>query len=434
MKITNKDIFYDPGFIFIMLWVLVTLFLLLLPIESRFSSLLNITLVNMTFVLIASLSSILGRRIPKIKLFSNKKLLSKQKLHFIINFSVICSILGLCFVIYDRIFVRGIDYSLGLRNARYQWLSLGDIGSIWSKIGNLMIPFCYCALFLSIFHWERLPKIKRLIGFFVGLGTQVTLSILNGGRSNILIAVMFVFVTCIIRKAQGKNFLPIFNLKTIIVLGIIAVFLLKYCISILYTFSDNNVTYLSKAAYSLGADISLEYIKNPNMVINTITHIFLYLFHGSFYTGAVLENMPFTVSIDQNISLRGLWSILDKLHLIDYDLQLPPFDSGSGAFIAVPGIFLYDYGYVGFVLASILVGIFLGLTVKVIRQRKSNLGIIGLVFSITVLIHVFLSPVTMALGLGYFPFMIFAMIAMEIIAGFVYGFSGWTQVPEVTGQ
>lgn len=423
-KINKCDL---PIGLFILLWLFVTLGLIALPVTPRFSNMFAITLLNALFVLIISIVAFLWiHRAPKIKLLSVQLVpMNRRKMGFIWRFSLVSSLIGVLFVAFDRIFMRGIDYSEGVRNARYQWLASDVTGSIFGKLGNLMIPFSYCLLFICIFHWESIVTKKRVLGVAIGFFVQISFAMLNGGRSNILVAIIFIFVCCIIRKGQGKTFFPPLKMKLIV--GVTGIFLIfQYCISIFYAFTENSIYYLMQNIYYLGGRLENWYYEYTTPLLNSIINIFMYLFHGSFYSGAVLSNVPTHVSINQNMSLRGLWNILGQLNIIDYQIELPNFDAGSGAFVAVPGILLYDYGYIGFILSSIIIGVLVGVAVKEIVNRKKKLGIIRLTFCFIVLMHIYLSPVTMALGLGYFTFMIFALVAMEIIAGLFYGFSSWT--------
>lgn len=416
-----------PIGLFVLMWFVVTLGLIVFPVTPRFSDIFSITLLNALFVFFVSTAAALWiHRAPKIILFPTRiKPMNKEKMIFIWRFSFVSSLVGVIFVAIDRIFIRGIDYSQGVRSARYQWLSLEVTGSIFGKLGNLMIPFSYCLLFICIFHWESMSTKKRIFGIMIAFIVQIGFAMLNGGRSNILMVIIFVLVCCIMRKGQGKSFFPPLKMKFIFTtLGIYFVF--QYCISIFYAFADNSVYYLRQNIYYMGGRLENWYYECATPLMNSIINIFMYLFHGSFYAGAVICDVPTQVSIDQNISLRGLWNILGRLNLIDYQMQLPDFDSGAGAFVSVPGILLYDYGYIGFVLGSVFFGLMVGVATKEIINSKKKMGIIRLTFCFIVLIHIYLSPVTMALGLGYFTFMIFALVMMEIIAGLFYGFSSWT--------
>lgn len=416
---------------FIGLWVLSALTLLILPISSKFNNIFETTILIVFFVTTVSCVSILWyQNTPRIRLsYTKKKAISHKKLSFIIHFSIITSISGIVIVLLDRIFVRGIDYSLGFRAARYQWLSLGNVGSIWGKLGNLMIPFSYCALFMGIFHWEHISKKQRFLSLASGFGVQTFFAVLNGGRSNILMALIFAFTTCVMRKSQGKRFIP--RIKGLpIYIGIASILLFIYVSVIFYAFTDNNLDYLELTARNLGAELNGWYFENSNPFMNTVIQIVLYLLHGIYYTGAVLLNNSGIANLNSNMSLRGILVILARLHLVDYQMELPSFDGGGGNFVALPGILIYDYGYLGFAAATILLGILTGSVLKCLNQKTKNLGIIELVFSLTVLIHINMSMIDMALGFGYFLFMVFAMVMMEIIASQMYGFSGWTKIKE----
>ena len=67
----------------------------------------------------------------------------------------------------------------------------------------------------------------------------------------------------------------------------------------------------------------------------------------------------------------------------------------------------------------------MGNTLKFLNTRPNNYGIVELLLSIFTLLHLYMSMITMALGFGYFMFMIFAIFMMEIIARAKYGKSSW---------
>lgn len=346
-------------------------------------------------------------------------------MQFIIQVSGILTILGNIFVLYDRIFIRGVDYSLGVRNARYQWLSSNIDGSVLSKIGNLMIPLSYCCLFFAVFHWESLNKKEKVFSFFTGLAGPVLLAVINGGRSNILIAIVFALCVCILRKYQGKKFLPHIKGRNLLLI-LLGILLFNYIESIFYAFADNSLWRLNLYLSILGAETDNWYKGIP--FINTIIEIILYLFHGIYYSGAVVEfntGLINITDINHNYTFRSIFATFNDF--LDYKMVLAPFDRGS-SFIAVPGIFLYDYGYVGFIFMSVILGVFFGEVMKHINTKIQNLSNAEVTGCIVVLMHIFMSPVTMASGIGYFLFMIFGMIIMEIIAGGIYGSSGWTLI------
>src|SRR5690606_20489544 len=103
------------------------------------------------------------------------------------------------------------NYSLGLRHARYQWLNSTG-GSLPSVIGNLLIPFGYVSIFLLIIHYSKLSKISRFLLLTSAIISVFGHSALNGGRSNILLALILAIIAIIV-KNKGKKKVFSFNLK-----------------------------------------------------------------------------------------------------------------------------------------------------------------------------------------------------------------------------
>lgn len=413
---------------FIGIWVISLFALWILPIQSKLGNEFESIMLISAFVIIVSASAVfwyLGTRRIKFK-SRNPKEISIRKIKFIVYWSTVSTIIGNLFVYIDRVYFRGIDYSRGFRNARYQWNASTIPGSIISVMENLMIPFSYCALFMGVFHWEVLNKRQRFIAIIAGFGGQFGIAMLNGGRSNILLSIIFAFVICILRKYIGKTFLPRFQGRALWgALGLTVI--LSYVAAIMYAFTGNDLKYLHLTADFLGAKVISDYQGNP--VINMITEMVLYMLHGIYYVSAVISNNPGVADINHNMSFRWIFVMLARTPLLrSYEMKLPDFDGGGGNFVALPGILLYDYGYFGFFIASIIFGIMFGATLKFLNSNRNNYGLTELIIVLFVLIHLYMSMITMALSFGYFMFMIFAMVSMELIAGLKYGKSGWVKV------
>lgn len=416
-----------PIIYFIDVWILSGIILAILPVKSRFNNSLDIFCVCLIFVLIVSITAIFWfQKTPIIRIHHyDIKELPERKMVFIIDASSIATLLGNIFLFYDRVFIRGINYSLGLRNARYQWLNSTVSGSALSKIGNLLIPFSYCALFMGIYHWENLVPKKRWQAVIFGFGGQVAIAMLNGGRSNILMAIAFAFVTCIIRKYQGKRMFPKINGK--LVLGaIVGIALIRYVSSIFFFDAENDKAYLTQVANMFGYDINPTYISNP--LTNLLSQIFLYILHGINFIGAQLKYGGGIADINHNMTFRGIFVLLGRLPGFNYTMELPSYDGGAGNFIALPGEMLNDYGYFGFVVACIFLGILAGDALKYINRGDHNVSNLELTFTIGVFLQLYLSMLGDIIGFGYFLFMVYAMLVMELFSGLKYGFSGWTSL------
>lgn len=431
MNTGNKSYFAIA--VFVALWAIALVGMFILPFESIFGFDTEAILLIMVFVSILAGTAMLWQNTPVFRISSQRKQLcpmSRSKLTFLVHLSLVGTFIGNVLVLIDRIVVRGIDYSAGLRAARYQWLQSEELGgSSISILGNLLIPVSYCGLFLGIFHWESLGYRDRFIALLAGFGGPVCFAMINGGRSNILMALAFAFCVCLLRKYRGKTFFPKIKGKTIF--GLIAVFVLfQYLESLFFSFSDNTKSYLESLALGLGVRLDSAY--NGSEVENLINLTALYLLHGNYAISAVLSSTPeffdFT-DLNHNVTFRYLLVlILSRIPLIEYQMELPEFDSGMGGFISIPGIFLYDYGILGFLLATFIMGVLFGEAIKVMKARSFDIGIGRLVFCIAVLINIYLSMVTMAMNLGYFWFMVFGMIAMELASRTRYDCSTWLEV------
>lgn len=418
--------------LFIIFWVLAGLILWILPIESKFGNAFETFLLSLLFVLIVYAVGVIwfkSTTITHIRFFStnNKSLkaMPYAKLKYIIKLSGVFTIIGNALVLFERIFIRHIDFSLGFRNARYQWLASSDSGTLISVFGNLLIPFSYAALFMGVFHWERIKRKEKVFSLLTGLGGQAFLAVMNGGRSNILCVLFFLLIVCVIRRSCGKKFLPKIHGK-IFLMGIALIVVLSYVKSIMYAFSDNNLAYLQTTVDGLGGKLKQFYSSNPSM--NTIIQICMYILHGTYYSGAVIQNYSGIADINHNMSLRGIMVLLGRLPFFDYHMELPNFDGGSGTFVALPGILLYDYGYIGFVLTSILFGILLGGVLKRLNKKNNSLSNFDVIFCVMVLMHLYMSMIDMALGFGYCIFIIFGMFAPEYLSAKKFGKTSWTDI------
>lgn len=411
---------------FVLIWIIVGLGMILLPINSRFGYDLEVFFICTLFVVVVSITAVLWlRNTPQVVLGRKSiNLLSRMKLYFIIKFSILSSILGLFLVIYDRVFVRGIDYSLGLRYARYQWLDGGVTGSIYGIIGNLLIPFSFCALFMSLYHWEKLNFKYKFLGIIVGFGGEFCLAMLNGGRSNVLLSIEFAFAVCVIRLYHGKSLIP--RIRAKILLGIIVgVILIKYVESIFFAFSVNDTVYLNRLAYMLGTKVSDSY--EGNSFFNIIIEMFIYLFHGVNYIGAQIEYGSGFADLSHNMTLRGIMTILSRALGVHYESELPSFDGGGGNFVALPGQLLYDYTIIFYIPICIIIGIFSGIMLKLLNKKNHNCSCVELLYVIVMMLVLYHSAIGMAIGFSYFFFMVFAILAMEIISIIKFGKgSNWT--------
>ncbi|MGD1862381.1 MAG: hypothetical protein ACFB0E_20735 [Leptolyngbyaceae cyanobacterium] len=339
-----------------------------------------------------------------------------------VRFSCFLSVLGICLILYDRIFIQGIDYTAGIASAREQWRVLGEqrqgISSLASFLGNILSPFCFIPTALIHLHYEKLKGKDKYIGLSVGITNLFLICLLSGGRSSLLLQISITISICLMRNISSK--LPFFpgskNLRLIIPS---VLFILVLIYSTYIFFSRAAISDVTAKVYSLGfieylggretqSFHQIEYLDEPLKSITYLSTVTLaYLVHSLWTFGILLDSIIFSPG---SFSFVYLKSLLAKLSLATAPEAV--LDELQGRFLPLPGILWYDIRYF-FVIASIIHGFCLGLAnVMVVRLRLDGLkfAFIISVFSIT-----FLSPFCFAINLYAFPFVMFSCIFMHSV-------------------
>lgn len=414
---------------FLLSWIFTYFIMFIIPAEPRYPNKEMNFLINFTFTFIIVLVGIFISKvgfeiIRKIKIKRNNyKKMSIKKLNFIINFSSINSIIGILLICYDRVFIRGIDYSVGLRNARYQWLASSG-GSIVSILGNVLVSFSFVALIMGLIHWEKISRIKRFLFLSSGLSIPFIHGALNGGRSNVFILVMSIITSLVLRKSIGSKFFPKFRakyLKTFVIAFISLFFVIQIFSSSAEMANVDNAEYSKSIIYALRGEMdeNLKYSAETPKIIYSFSSVGAYLIHGQW----VAQESYSLSSKPGNFTLSTIKEILRVVKLYSKPPESNAF-SDIGAFISFPGALHYDYGIVGVLLGSIFIGILYGISLVILRLNYLINGFL-LAFVFEMLMLLFLSPLFIANGLMYFNFIIFGCIFMEIIARILYGKSSW---------
>lgn len=411
----------------ILIWVVDFLLLLLLPFGSQYGNEIICFCLSLIFLLQMVMSGFIMSsyfekrpfRIGKAKKNIPVKIINKS-----ISLFSCLSICGIILILYDRIFIRGIDYSQGLRNARYQWIN-SQGGSLSSIAGNLLVPLSYCALFFSIYHWEDLKKFRRLTGALVGVGIPVTQALINGGRSNILIAAFFVLATLVCRQTTGKNFFPQSKGMWLIGAGtMIVMFVAVFGVFLSSAAGIGLKNYTIALVEMNGGKVSNEYLNgNDNILQNVIMLFSSYLFHGQWRFGQIV-NIPFFERPGDDILLPFM-IMLKRFHLYSGEAINPPMIAGN--FLNVPGGFYYDFDLIGILFGSLFLGTMLGLAISFLK-RRSSMGGLRLSFVIASLMIVFSTPICNMFGFAYFVFVIYALIAGDIAIRLLWGRYSWMKL------
>lgn len=394
----------------------------LIPAYSAEPNLEFLILLNTVFVSVVLVSAVVTYKLLLLpNSSSNFKAMTASQLSFNVGFSSLGALLGIGLVFYDRVFLRGIDYSVGLRRARYQWLA-SEGGSLVSVVGNLLVPFCYVSMFFLIVHFSRLSRCARLLLFSSAIFGVFGHAALNGGRSNVLLALIMVLSAYLLRWQGGGKRLFFAGCYKILPVCFLAIFYVASIIKSSAVMGGVDVETLTvlgvESLYGQVGDYFNSHHEGSEYLYFMIYGI-AYLYHGQ-WTAQVAYSLPVR---DGSYTFHPFSVILNKLGFIDAPLQTG-FFSDTGAFISLPGAFYYDFGFVGVVILSLVVGWLLGLVLRMICV-DGNIGGGRLAFIIYVLFLVLLSPILPAYGLSYLNFIIFAFAFLGVLNAFLYrrGFS-----------
>ncbi|MDT3709489.1 MAG: hypothetical protein ROZ65_05035 [Pseudomonadaceae bacterium] len=391
--------------------------LFLIPAYSVEPNLEFLLLLNTVFVSVVLMSAVLTYKLLPLPTSSTSfKGMSASQLKFNVGFSSLGALLGISLVFYDRVFLRGIDYSLGLRHARYQWLA-SEGGSLVSVIGNLLIPFCYVSIFFLVVHYSRLSRFATLLLFSSAFFGVFGHAALNGGRSNVLLALVMGLSAYLLRRQGAPKRLFFANYYKLLPVGLFAIFYVASIIKSSAVMGGVDVETLTilgvESLYGQVSDYFKSRLEGSEYLYLMIYGI-AYLYHGQ-WTAQVTYSLPVR---DGSYTFYPFSVILNELGLIDAPLQAG-FFSDTGAFISLPGAFYYDFGFMGVVVLSLVVGWLLGLTLRMICADR-NIGGGRLAFIIYVLYLVLLSPILPAYGLSYLNFIIFAFAILGVLNAFLY--------------
>lgn len=365
-----------------------------------FSCLLNSLFISLTFSF-AIFSYLLPTRITKCY-----RIVPLKQLKFNVWISSIAAVSGLIFIFYDRVYVRGINYNDGLRAARYEWLSSTG-GGFFGVSGNLMIPLSYFSLFLLIVNHKRLPKLYNFMLIFSATAGILGHAALNGGRSNVLIAVVFsLSIYLFVERRTKLNIkLNLTSLSAFILCGMFLVYMTNQSAEM----AGISVKSLSKLGIeSLYGIVDDDFDQFSNQVIYFIYYILTYLFHGN-WTAEISYSLNATPG---SYTLYPFSVILNMLGLIQQPIEPGAF-SASGAFISLPGAIYYDYGFIGCLILFPLLGVIFGSAIYAIKY--CSLGPIGIGLCLYPVVIMFMSPILPAYGLMYFNFIIYIFIVMGVV-------------------
>jgi hypothetical protein len=335
----------------------------------------------------------------------------------LIQLAIALSIVGLLAIIYDKVYVQGIDYSEGIALAREEWRRLGEEregrpSSIYSICGYLFGSAYFVAVVLAITQVRVLSAGERLLTLVVSFALLIANSALVGGRSSVLLLTAFVFGALSARRGLSlRELLPAASQR--LLLSILAFAGGAYTVFVFYQRAQAGdvpaLQYALDFLPFLGVEVD-DWYRNllDDGALSSFSAMCVlalsYLTH-SFASVAAIVDSP---TEHKTIVFLGMHQLLQNLGLAsepDFDWLL------VGRFPSVPGAYLHQFGWFGFTVASCLTGMISGATtVWTTRAPHRVLPLGAYVMAATTLV---LTPQLFAPDFLSFPFVAasFFMIA-----------------------
>jgi hypothetical protein len=327
---------------------------------------------------------------------------------------------GFASLLFDRVVIQGIDYSQGLAVARELWKQSGEsrnrVSSVFSVTGYLIGFSFFCSIAVAHLHWELVPKWERRLVIFGGVILVMANSVLIGGRSIVLVQLAAIVAVAGIRKLKGMPAFPGHGGRVFLIGG--GVFLLALGYSI-YVFSDRAAAGATlPAAYAVatlewlgGEPTDAFYAMNrmPETFANTselaaLAGVYLTHSFGTFESLLEYDSTPGSMTF---VFARAMLARMGAVSEASEALTL------DGRFLSLPGSLWYDYGWLGFYLGAIAMGILIGL-VRPLLSWVSGGGL-GLAAALTLLLTGLLAPLVMAVDVLCVPFMILGFMILDLI-------------------
>lgn len=421
---------------FVGIWLIYWAVIALLPVHSIYPATLEAFALQCTFVALVLVAytlayAILGASaLPAVGRFD---LPTTPKL---IRIALGMSIIGFFFLIYDKIYIQGIDFSDGIAVAREEWRRVGEdregqVSSIFSVLGYLMGSGYYVAAVLAVTQVKVLSARKRvwvLLGCFVLLMVN---SAITGGRSNVLLIAVFIIGALAARG--GLNLQKLFDTPAQRRIVLVAAGLaLIYTLFIFYQRAQASDVSSQEYALDFLPFLGLETDEwyrglMDGSAVSSLSAVFVlavsYLTH-SFASVAAIIGAP---SEEKTIIFLHIGGILNKLGLVnppDADWFL------AGRFPSFPGALWHQYGAIGFVLGSLLLGTTSAIAnAWTARQpaRLLPLGVFVMVYGVLLL-----TPALFAADFLSFPFAAAAFVIISLIDRYLRSHTVLRTAPKIS--
>lgn len=359
--------------------------------------------------------------------------LQKGEVARIVSVGMALGVVGFGCLAYDRIVLQGIDYSQGIAVARELWRQSGEnrngVSSVFSVLGYLVGFSFFCSIAIAHFHWEFLGKWTRRMIIFGGTLLVMANSLLIGGRSVVLVQLAAVVAMGCIRRLYGYRSFPGNGARIFLLGG--AIFVLAFGYSI-YVFSERAAAGNTlPAVYSevtidwLGGEPTDSFRKleelpdslASSVELAVVAGVYLSHSYGTFESVLESDNNPGTVTFG------FIRELLGKMGLAAEPSEASAFEA---RFLSLPGSLYYDFGWMGFYLGALFMGLLLGFIPNMLRWRSG--GGMAICLALSVLITAFLAPLLLAMDVLCVPFMVLGFALVDLVHRLFGGQGNWMAV------
>jgi hypothetical protein len=404
-------------------WLAYWLVVALLPVHSMYPSTAAAFLLQLTFVGLVAFSYIAIGNSTYVGGLPKSGACDLPSARILIRIAIAMSVVGLVALAYDKIYVQGIDYTAGLAEARQQWVGVGQeregqASSIFSVLGYLLSSGYFVATVLAITQTRVVSSRERLITILASLLLVLANSVLTGGRSSVLLFVVFAVCSLATRSGLRIRLLIVSpgQRRLILVLACIAA---AYTVYIFYARAESNGASALEYAIDflpylgLQADDWYRQALDGSFLSSLSAMCVLslgYITHSFASVAAIVD----AATEDKRIVFVSAYDILYKLGFSakpDGDWFL------SGRAPSLPGALWHEYGLTGFVSASLALGALCGgCKVWTVKHATTLLPLGAFVMAGATMV---LTPAVFAGDFLSFPFVMGSFVILSIIEPFL---------------
>lgn len=404
---------------FIISWLIYWGMIALLPVHSSYPAVLSAISLQLFFVILVLLGYLVPSLVYKpqhLPTVSGAWIFSARH---IIYWALWLSAIGFAAMLYDKIKIQGINYMDGLAFAREQWRLIGEerdgkASSIWSALGYLLGSSYYIALVLLFVEPMSFRDGERISLVCIIFLLVLANSLITGGRSNFML--LFAFAIASFGAREGASLRLLFpnwrQLRVILLLVFFALFYLAYIFISRAEASDLPISwYVENFLPYMGLEFDGWYIKVSQIEwIAEIGHIMIlmfgYLTHSLATFAAILDHP----TEDKIMIFGNIAALLYKLGFTqnpDTDWFL------AGRFSSVPGAIWHQFGLIGFIFLSFILGVVGFITTAWTSSLRGRRGLLPLGLYTMVATTLLLTPYVFAPDILSFTFVLISFIILS---------------------